>query len=166
MMLYLVRHGQAFERDYAKWPDDRGRPLTKKGAARVTRVAAALAGMELPITTLLSSSLARAWQTAKLLHEEAEWPAPRKFELLEPGHNAAEVAQALSKQQGEGVALVGHEPLLSQLGGWLIAGPNPVNVFELKKGGIACIDINGAPVAGRGRLQWLAPPKLLLWDAE
>jgi phosphohistidine phosphatase len=162
MLLYLVRHGHAHDRDHGKWPDDRGRPLTKKGESRMQRVAKVLSGMDLSIGRCLSSSLTRAWQTALILHEEADWPEAKKFAPLEPGHTPAEVVNGIAGYRDDAIALVGHEPSLSQLGGWLIAGANANAVFEMKKGGIACIDINGAPVAGRGRLLWLASPRFLL----
>lgn len=166
MILYIVRHAVAFDRDSARWPDDRERPLTKKGERRFVAVADVLKAMELPVKRLLSSTLMRAWQTARLLEKEAQWPAPQKFAPLEPGHEPGEVVAGLSKYRDDVIALVGHEPNLSQLVGYLVANNNNGPILEMKKGGVACIEFNGAPVAGRGKLLWLAPPRLLLRDEE
>jgi phosphohistidine phosphatase len=166
MILYIVRHAVAFDRDAARWPDDRDRPLTKKGEKRFKAVAAALKAMSLPVKRVLSSSLARAWQTARLLEKDAEWPAPQKCESLEPGHDPGEVVAALTKYRDDVIVLVGHEPGLSKLIGYMVANNANGPIVEMKKGGVACIEFNGTPVAGRGKLLWLAPPKLLLRDLE
>ena len=42
MNLYILRHGLAAERDSAKYPDDRLRPLTRKGIAKMRREAAGM----------------------------------------------------------------------------------------------------------------------------
>jgi phosphohistidine phosphatase len=166
MIVYIVRHAVAFDRDAKRWPDDRERPLTKKGEKRFIAVARELKSMELPVKRVLSSSLVRAWQTAKLLEAEAAWPRAQKFTPLEPGHNPEEVVTGLKKYRDDALALVGHEPNLSQLIGYLIANNNNGPVIEMKKGGAACIEFNGAPAAGRGKLLWLAPPRLLLRDQD
>ena len=57
------------------------------------------------------------------------------------------------------VALVGHEPDLSELASRLLSGGEDVVAIEMKKGGVACLgvdDLDGAAV-----LRWLAPPRIL-----
>jgi phosphohistidine phosphatase len=59
------------------------------------------------------------------------------------------------------VALVGHEPNLSTLLAYLVAGTEDAFVSELKKGAVACIGFEDEPRAGDAVLLWLAQPKLL-----
>jgi phosphohistidine phosphatase len=162
MILYLVRHAVAFDRDAGRWPDDRDRPLTEKGAARFRKVAAVLRRLALQVDACLSSPLARAWQTAGILHEQARWPRPRQFPSLEPVATPADVVKALSGLKGDALALVGHEPNLSLLLAHLLVGAGAAPLGSMKKGGIACLEFGGRPAAAKGSLLWLATPKVLL----
>ena len=63
---------------------------------------------------------------------------------------------------GETVAVVGHEPWLSELIAWLVVG-EPADGdarFRMKKGGVA--QLRGTPRPGRMQLRALLPPKLFL----
>src|SRR4051812_47416754 len=68
MKLYLLRHGKA---DWPNWdrPDDE-RPLTKEGKAEMRRVADYLEKIGIKPTSILSSPLPRAWQTAEIAAEK------------------------------------------------------------------------------------------------
>jgi phosphohistidine phosphatase len=165
MIVYLVRHALAFDRDASQWPDDRDRPLTDKGAARFRKVAAVLPKLGLEVDACLSSPLARAWQTAEILNQNAKWPAPEEFPSLEPGATPAEVLKALAHRKEDALALVGHEPNLSQLLAHLLVGAGAAPLGSMKKGGIACLEFGGKPAAGTGSLLWLATPKLILRQA-
>lgn len=165
MIVYLVRHAVAFERDAARWPDDRDRPLTDKGAARFRKVAAVLPKLGIEVDACLSSPLARAWQTSEILKQKAGWPEPEQFPSLEPGATTAEVVKALAGRKEDSLALVGHEPNLSQLLAHLLVGAGAAPLGSMKKGGIACLEFSGRPAAGKGGLLWLATPKLILRQA-
>jgi phosphohistidine phosphatase len=71
MLLYLVRHGVAFDADPTQWPDDRDRPLTPDGEKKFREVAAGLATLAPTVDVVLSSPLVRAWQTAQILQTRA-----------------------------------------------------------------------------------------------
>jgi phosphohistidine phosphatase SixA len=58
------------------------------------------------------------------------------------------------------VLLVGHEPLLSQVTGYLVGTPDLR--IELKKAGLVKIQIERFTPAPTGTLQWLLAPKLAL----
>ena len=65
-------------------------------------------------------------------------------------------------EAGETVAVVGHEPWLSELIAWLVVG-EPADGdarFRMKKGGVA--QLRGTPRPGRMQLRALLPPKLFL----
>ena len=95
MYVYLVRHAIAFEPDSSAWPDDRERPLTPAGQKRFRRAARGLRTLVPSVDLMLSSPLTRAWQTAEVLQQVARWPAPTRFEPLEPGRAPEEVLEAL-----------------------------------------------------------------------
>jgi phosphohistidine phosphatase len=159
----LVRHAIAAERDDSKWPDDRDRPLTKQGEDRMRRAAQGLGRIAAEADGVFSSPLARAWRTAEILHEEIGWPAPEAWSQLEPDRPAAQAVLSLAPHAGAGrVALVGHEPQLSEIASYLLAGKGHRGVdLEMKKGGIACVGVDGEPGPGAGWLRWMATPRIL-----
>ena len=163
MQLYLVRHAIAFDRDPVQWPDDRDRPLTPDGKKRFRQAARGLDEIVQPPDLVLSSRFARAWATAEMLVKEADWPEPDVCESLESGHTPADVLHALVPRTGvDSVALVGHEPGLTELAAFLLLGAESAVPFLLKKGGVLGITFpGGSPVAGAGRLEWLLTPRVL-----
>jgi len=155
-VLYVVRHAIAEQRDQQRWPDDALRPLTSKGEASFRRAARGLAHIVPTVDVVLSSGYLRAWKTAEILHEEADWPAPQACPGLEPERPAADSVAAVDAQPGrDSVAIVGHEPCLSNLVSLLLGAPE--GAFELKKGGVVCVERNG----GHAVLRWALPPKTL-----
>jgi phosphohistidine phosphatase len=162
MDLYLVRHAVAFDPDPAQWPDDTQRPLTPDGVKRFRRAASGLRELVANVDVVLSSPWPRAWQTAELLAQEAGWPTPVRCEALESGRAPAEVLQALQPHAGaSAVALVGHEPSMSELASYLLtADTGPVHIV-MKKGGVARLEIDESMRPGAARLVWLLAPKVL-----
>ena len=159
--ILLVRHAAAADRDRKRWPDDRQRPLTSDGIAKFRRAAAGLATLAGPIERLLTSPLVRARQTAMLLHEVAEWPEPVEAPELAPERTPAQALKLVREAAVESIALVGHEPNLSELLAVCIAGPAIAIGCGLKKGGAASITFEGEARPGQGTLDWLLTPKLL-----
>jgi len=159
--LYVIRHAIAFERDASRWPDDRDRPLTAGGIGKFRRAARGLGKLVPAVDILLSSPLVRAWRTAELLADEAGWPRPVVFEALEPDREPSDVAKALAEYRDrESVAVVGHEPQLGELIGYLVvpeAGEHAP--FALRKGGAACVLLGDDP-PGHAALKWLITPKI------
>jgi phosphohistidine phosphatase SixA len=144
--LFLVRHGPAGHHDPSRWPDDADRPLddvskTKAAAAGLVRVVP-------EVDAVLSSSFVRAWQTAELLHE-AGWPEAERLRELEVGVPAIAMVGLLHRRTEGSLALVGHEPQLSQLASLLCGG----GTFQLKKGGAIAI--------ADGILRWSLTPRVL-----
>jgi phosphohistidine phosphatase len=161
MNVYVVRHAIAAKRDDDQWPDDSQRPLTEDGSARFRRAAAGLRRIAPQVDVVLTSGYTRAWQTAELLHDAAEWPAPETLTDLEPTVPAADVARILRRRREDSIALVGHEPQLSQLASLLLSGSETTVRVELKKGGVIAIVFDGSPDPGVGTLAWSATPKIL-----
>jgi len=150
--VYVVRHAVAEERDATRWPDDAERPLTADGEERFRRAACGLRTIVPQVDLVLSSPYARAWRTAEILYEEAEWPAPNRSELLEAWRPATDGLELLTTDAGS-VALVGHEPYLSSLVSLLLTGDDSKVRTDLKKGGVVHVE--------DGVLRWYATPKLL-----
>lgn len=161
--LHLVRHARAFDRDEAAWPDDSRRPLTHRGRERFARLARRLEGVVPPIELLESSGYTRAWQTALLLHGEANWPAPVRFEALESDDPSAidGMRRSLLAMRGiRSVAWVGHEPQLGRLASLLLTGRPDGMSIAFRKGAVMRIDLP-ADASRPARLVWMLPPRLL-----
>lgn len=157
--LLLVRHAIAEPRGEA-WPDDALRQLSEKGEERMRDIATRLMALEETATVILTSPLARAVETARIL--AGIWiPAPNVeiLESLGPGHAPATLAASLKGCEGVArVALVGHEPDLGQFAAWLTGTRHPL---PFKKGGVARIDVASLKVLRDGQLMWFATPKML-----
>ena len=69
MLLYIVRHAWAEERDDSIWPGDLERPLTDKGKKRFAQVVKKLVEAEFAPAVIATSPLARCRQTAELIRE-------------------------------------------------------------------------------------------------
>jgi phosphohistidine phosphatase len=158
--LYVIRHAIAAARG-ARYPDDAARPLTGKGRARFRQVARGLARLGTEVDLVLSSPLIRARQTADILSEVLPGhPSVVETDALLPDASFVQVQSELGRRSGAiSVALVGHQPSIGEIAACL-AGAGAA--FDLKKGGVCCVDVAGLPPATPGRLRWLATPKMLV----
>jgi phosphohistidine phosphatase len=170
MKLLVVRHAIAMDReDYQKSPpiapekdsvkNDEHRPLTLEGLRKMRKGAKNLRELIRKPDLMISSPLTRAVQTAEILMESWSGLPCVESDALKPGaHPDALIEWFLqhpefSKKKSL-VAVVGHEPQLSHLASWLIAGANR-SLLTLKKGGACLIEFDGAPRKGRGQLKFL-----------
>ena len=157
MMLYLLRHGPAGDR--GTWQgSDHDRPLTAGGKKRIAREAKAIADLDLGIELVVTSPLVRAQQTAKIVVNELDLrDALVEDERVGHGFSAEQLGDILRDHpKVSALMLVGHEPSMSQTIGTLIGGAE----IDFKKGSLACVELTNES-ALRGRLVWLASPKLL-----
>jgi phosphohistidine phosphatase len=149
MQLYLIRHAVA-EEPRAGLRDEE-RALTPEGRRRFEQELRGLRRLELRFGRLVHSPLRRALETAELLAPLVEGELE-----VSPLLCAAPGKALLASLGGESLALVGHEPWLSQLAGQLLGGEP---ALALKKGGLLVLE--GEPRAGGMRLlQALAPATL------
>ena len=157
--LYLVRHAIAAVRG-AEWPDDRQRPLTDRGKARMQLAVSGLVALGARIDTVLTSPLVRAVETAEIIVEGLDSvPALAVTASLAPGSPPEALVRALADQAATStIAIVGHEPDLGELAAWLIGAREPL---LFKKGGACRIDWTRAPQRGTGQLIWHATPAML-----
>ncbi len=162
MKLVIIRHGPAGDRDEweAEGRDDRLRPLTSEGKKEMQRAAAGLAWLAPTIDVLATSPLVRAAESAEIVGSFYS----SKFVILDslaPDHKPDEVVRWLRDQPAaQTLALVGHEPHLSTLVGYLLTEKR-VSFVGLKKGGACLLDLSDSPRPGRATLKWALTPRVL-----
>ncbi|HXZ84652.1 MAG TPA: histidine phosphatase family protein [Myxococcota bacterium] len=162
MKLLVLRHDLAEPREGGLSPDaDAKRALTAKGRKRAERSARGLARLLDGIDVLGSSPLRRARETADELAREFDDVEVTEVDALAPESPPAAVAAWLSELGGaEQVAIVGHEPGLSELVTWLVSGLS-TPWLELGKGGACQLELPDRVAPGQARLLWLLEPRQL-----
>ena len=158
--LLIIRHAIAHERDAARWKDDELRPLTGRGKRRFRRTARRIGDILDCPDELLTSSLARAMQTARILRDEAGFPTPTELSELKPQVPVSALIAALAGRHHERVAVVGHEPQLSALVSQFLAGARSRVNCPLKKGGFVLLQFSDVIAAGSAELLMFAPPRV------
>jgi phosphohistidine phosphatase len=158
MILYFLRHGLAGSRE--EWKSDDGlRPLTKKGMENMVKQAETLSDLNLGLDLILTSPLARAFQTADIVADRLKMGDKLvQDERLAPGFGSDDLLTLLNDHaEAQNILLVGHEPDFSQTVSALIGGGRVL----LKKGGLARVDIIQLEPL-QGEMVWLLPPKLMI----
>jgi len=158
MHCILFRHGIAVER--GEWKgNDTDRPLAEKGIKRTRQVARGLLALGIAPTHFLTSPLARAHETARLLQEAfGGKPAVKLCDELLPDASPEKIVPLLHALPLNACAVcVGHEPNLGEAAGVLLFG-KPAAGLSLKKAGACLIDLPVAVRTGRGRLHWWLTP--------
>ncbi len=160
MLLYLVRHGIAIERDDPNCPVEAERHLTAKGVEKTREAAAGLRALGLKPRALLSSPYLRALQTAEIVCDELGLALSRlkRTPALLPEASPAELFRELKRVHAEEVMCFGHAPNLDDVIAHALGASHPVTA--LKKAGVACVELESL-AAGRGVLQWMATAKML-----
>jgi len=154
VVLYLVRHGIAF--DAAPGMRDFDRELTPQGARRITRAAHGLRRLGVRPDAVLASPLPRAVQTAERLQKVlCPNTAVEIYNALAPGHGPVDTMRGLSAVRGaSAVMLVGHQPDMGELAGYLLSHGGTSVWFEFKKGAVAAIEVSALPPRSPGILRW------------
>ena len=166
MNLFILRHGLASDPGEDGQPrdlKDAERPLSPKGRQRMRHITAAMRAMQLKFDVVATSPLLRARQTAQIVTEALEL---RRQLVLTDNLAPAGSPQLLVEQLNElgprakNILLVGHEPYLSRLIALLVAG-NTMAAVDLKKGGLAKLEIEKLRYARCATFAWLLTPKQL-----
>jgi len=161
MLLFVVRHGIAIDREDPKCPSDPERFLTPEGLKKTREAAKGFAAIEDSPKLFLSSPYVRALQTAEIFAGELHSSKSKieKSESLLPGAEPAAFFRELSHRKSlESVICFGHAPQLDELIAYALGSKR--DLTELKKAGAACVDLTRLhPPAGT--LVWLMPPKAL-----
>jgi phosphohistidine phosphatase len=153
--LLIVRHGPAG--DPEEWQqqgrDDRLRPLTSKGKKEVRKAAAGLRRLVPALDLLATSPWTRAAQTAEIVNQEYGCEI-EAVEQLTSDHEPEDLMPWLREQRRrDAVGLVGHEPHLGLLVGYLLSGKS-ASFIDLKKGGACLLDMEDLR-PGTAILEWL-----------
>jgi phosphohistidine phosphatase len=159
LQLYLLRHADAG--DPAAWRrPDAERPLSKKGRRQAQWVGRWLQGQRRLPAIVLTSPKVRALETARLA-TEGSGIKPVIDDRLAGGADLEELAAIIEDRASDAsrVLLVGHDPDFSSIASDLVGGS-----IEIKKGGIARIDLTGPIAADAGTLRWLVPPEAVTED--
>ena len=163
MNLLVVRHAIAL--DPAEWarthPDDAGRPLTPEGKKKMRNAARGLSALVPEVALLATSPLTRAVQTAEIVAAAYGRIEPVVVAVLAPGQPVTALAQWVSGQRAhDTVAIVGHEPGLSQAVSWFLAAAER-SFLELKKGAACLLEFDGAVGPATATLRWALTPSQL-----
>jgi len=157
MKLVILRHAIAAPRG-APGVSDEARRLTPRGRRRFRKAARGLARILPRPDLLLSSPLPRAAETAEIAAKAWGRLRPTLEPLLAGGEPEALLKVLTAHDKDAVVVLVGHEPHVSALLGYLMGGVGQAVSF--KKGGAALVDMSEA-APGNARLIWFLPPRLL-----
>lgn len=161
MKLYLIRHAEAEPHPPEGSGEDADRRLTPRGIEQARRLGTELPRRGVELDLVLSSPFVRARQTA--MGMLAAWPSPapplRVTDVLTMWCKKRCVAQAVAEAAVPSIALVGHEPDLTALAGWVIGFSRTQLAFE--KAGVACFNTTPTLKRGCGTLLWLVTPDWL-----
>jgi phosphohistidine phosphatase len=161
MIVYIVRHALAGDRDPDRWPNDNLRPLTNEGRKRFQSFSKRLAKRGIAPGIIATSPLVRCRQTADILASRIPGHPPVvELDALAPSSQLAPLLRWNTEQASahDEVAWVGHAPDVEELTAALI-GDTQARI-RFSKGAVAAIDYQ-SDEAGFGRLLWLATAKLL-----
>jgi len=168
MQLYILRHAIAADRG-ARWAGhDPDRPLTKKGANKMWKIASAMKDRELTFDLILSSPFRRAKETAEIVAEVFDCVDRLKFSAhLKVGGNRSSLINEIRTRYGTTarILLVGHEPYLSALISLLLSGSQKVSI-TMKKGGLCKLTVESLRAGRCATLDWLMGPAQMLPRAK
>lgn len=158
MDLYLIRHADAGDR--SAWSgDDADRPLSPLGHRQARTLGELFRRREIAVGAVVSSPLARTWQTAADFREAAipDGKEPELCDLLAPGAlRRKKLSKFLVGVGVQSLAVVGHDPDLPAYLAWLL-GTDPEQV-HMEKGGVALVHFEDEPGKGEGVLTWMVTP--------
>ncbi|MBI1804181.1 MAG: phosphohistidine phosphatase SixA [Ignavibacteriae bacterium] len=151
MLLLLLRHGDALD---TALDGDALRPLSPHGEEQARAQGNLLQSLALQPDIILTSPLLRAQQTAEIVRQLLGVATISMTEHLTPSSDHRQTVQQLNALGKERVLLVGHEPHLGTFISLLVTGSRNAQI-EMKKGSLACVDIEVPVRYGEGNLVWL-----------
>lgn len=154
MILYLVRHAEAVNRDSGDAPDDL-RVLTPMGRSVMEKTAKWCVDEHLLIEQIVTSPLVRAVQTAEILAAALH---PRENVVIAPSLGTAGSAGQLQRlvtqhQHLNSLMLVGHEPTVGIAASVMLDIEKKV-VFP--PGAVCALSFHGAEKSPQASFRWMA----------
>jgi phosphohistidine phosphatase len=158
MIVYFLRHANAGTKR-AKPALDEKRPLDADGIAQCRYMGRALAALNAQVDVVISSPLKRASQTAALVSNEMGHEGKLQFDAaLRPEAQFEAFRDLLQRhRKEEAIMVVGHNPSMSNFLSLLVTGGASRASVEMKKGGVARIDLGPR----RAVLKWSLTPKVV-----
>lgn len=160
MRLLVIRHGLAGDRDEFAFTGrpDAERPLTREGREKMKRAAAGLSLLVPGVDLIATSPMVRAAQTADIVAAGYKGLTPTPVKELSAERAADDLLPWLRAHgHAATVAVVGHNPHLTFLVGWLLTGRHECFV-EIKKGGAVMLEFEDPPAPGGALLLWAMTP--------
>jgi len=156
MQIYLLRHGIA--EDARPGQSDAERALTAEGREKLRRVLRRAAAAGVRPASILSSPLRRALETAAVASEALEYTGKiAESPALVPEASPYDLWEEIRRRGEEpAVLLASHEPLMSAMVAFLLAGP--ALQVEMKKAALVRIDCERLAREPRGVLKWMLTP--------
>ena len=156
MEIYVLRHGEAEERETGL--ADRDRKLTAKGKQALKTVLTVASGLEVAPDVILTSPLRRAQETAALAAQVLGCKRVIETRSLLPGASPDVVWKEIgADHKVDKILLAGHQPHLGSLIALLLEAPVMV---DLKKGALVRIATRGKLGPPRGVLKWMITAKV------
>ncbi len=149
VLVLLVRHGVS-EEDHPL--GDRARQLTSEGITSFKRTSALIAKNAVGIRRILSSPYARAIATARILAEALHVSDLEVRDDLGATSASVRGVVKLAGDVTDAVALVGHNPTLTEAAASLLR--TPANAVRFLPGTVAALERNADAFA----LRWVAGP--------
>ena len=161
MNLYLMRHCEPVPGH----PNNAERPLTEAGLKQAADMGKWLAGHIGRVDIIIASPFTRAMQTAQAM-SKALGAHVADTRMLVPDGTPEAAWKEIERlaQQSKDVLVVGHDPSLNTLIGWLQGFGEDFSPKELRLewGSIACMTTKKT----EGTLQWLVSPLIVLAEKE
>lgn len=162
MRVLLIRHGTAEDAGYrdGRPVTDENRELTKEGRGEIKQVGLVLSRIVPKVDKIAASPLARAAQTAEIISRNYTSGPVEELKALIPHGSVFAVLSWLEQQDpSSSIALVGHEPSIGLLTGWLVCGEERTPV-HFSKGSACCVEFAGCPTPGGGTIRWMLTRKI------
>jgi phosphohistidine phosphatase len=163
MKLLLVRHAHAVDLGFDGVSRDFDRYLSPKGLRQATALAGALKARGVVPSSVVTSPLVRAKQTAEpiaaLLATNVHLMVDCEY-LSTEGFRPKKLSKFVEDLGGDLVVLVGHQPDLGAYFGSLLS-PEQCPI-PMAKGGAALIDCPNGIGPGEGELLWYVTPEWYL----
>ena len=154
MNIYFIRHGDAEKISINK--KDFDRELTNSGKAKLKNAVNAWKDYISPFDYIITSPLARATQTAKIIEEFFEVKNEIIIDKkLSPGSRTEDIVDIANSLNADNIAFVGHQPDFSEHVSNLISSGS-ANI-DFKKSALAKISFHGKAHIERGVLEFLIP---------
>ena len=154
MHIYLMRHAEAAPPSFWR-RSDADRPLSKNGIKKLEAGLAEMKRLGFGVPQIITSPLVRALETARLMSERLNAPAPIVRGELSSGAHHSALYQVVSEYAPKAPALfVGHMPEIAVFGTRLTNEPRVMDQGLLPADILAIETVELKPGLGDGTISW------------